>query len=57
MFYIRNIQRGSEWLKKQKVLVLITLLKVKEKNDLVDIRRNIKAKRKVDEAKDILYKI
>jgi hypothetical protein len=31
MFYIRNIQRGSEWLKKQKVLVLITLLKVKPK--------------------------
>ena len=56
MLYIRNIKGRSEWLKKQKVLVLIRLLKLEEKNDPVAIRKNTKAKRKVDEVKVILYK-
>ena len=42
--------------KKAKGFGVNNLLKVKEKKDLVDIRRNIKAKRKVDEDRVFRYK-
>jgi hypothetical protein len=47
---------GLKWLKKQKVLELIILLKTKEKRDLVAIRKNTKVGKKVDEVRVILYK-